>query len=73
MLDPSASSSSASPMTAFSPISADQTVPSTGQLQADTKPHFDSNLDQLGQHFLLVADAANKFSVALQQTLRYLA
>jgi len=73
MLDPNEQqSSSRPPMTAYSPVSLDQTVPSS-QSQANTTPRFDSGLDQLGQHFLLVADAANKFSIALQQALKYLA
>lgn len=71
MLDPNTPSPST--MTAFSPTSADQTVPSPGTVQANTKPHFDSNLDQLGQNFLLVADAVNKFSTSLQNVINRLA
>ena len=71
MLDPNTSPPSG--MTAYSPISADRTKPSPGSFQANTTPHFESDLDQLGQHFLLVADAVGKFSTALQRVLNGLA
>jgi hypothetical protein len=51
-------------MASVAPMSSDTTVASPNQAQAQM-PASDTDLDQLGQNFLLIAQAINRFTGTL--------